>query len=167
MITILCGRVAAGKTALAAYLKRETGAAVLSCDDLMLTVFDGCLGEAHDRTAMKCLTYLFSLAAQLDGLGVDAVLDYGFWLRAERDAARAYFTARGVPHRLVLVEVSEPLRRVRLAARNAALRQATGRVYRIEGALLDRMDAKFEPPGPDEAIRRYDNTPERMIPLDE
>ena len=112
MITVLCGRVAAGKTALAETLHRETGAAVLSCDDLMLTVFDGCLGGAHDRTAMKCLTYLFSLAVQLDGLGVDAVVDYGFWLRAER---------------------------------------------------LDRMDAKFELPGPDEPLERFDNTPERKL----
>lgn len=167
MITILCGRVAAGKTALAAHWKQETGAAVLSCDDLMLTVFDGCLGEAHDRTAMKCLTYLFSLAVQLDGLELDVVLDYGFWLRAERDAARAYLGARGVPHQLVLVEVPESVRRARLAARNVRLQTAQGRVYRIEGALLTRMDAKFEPPGPDEAVLRYDNTPERMIPLDD
>lgn len=163
MITVLCGRVAAGKTALAETLHRETGAAVLSCDDLMLTVFDGCLGGAHDRTAMKCLTYLFSLAVQLDGLGVDAVVDYGFWLRAERDAARAYFTRAGVPHRLVLVESDEAVRLTRLSRRNEALRDAPGRVYRIEGELLGRMDAKFEPPGPDEPLERFDNTPERKL----
>ena len=52
MVTILCGRVAAGKSFLAAQAERE-GALVLSCDQLMLTVFDGCLGAQHDATAMK------------------------------------------------------------------------------------------------------------------
>ena len=106
---------------------------------------------------------MFSLAVKLDGLGVDAVVDYGFWLRAERDAARAYFTRGGVPHRLVLVESDETVRLTRLSRRNEALRDAPGRVYRIEGELLDRMDAKFEPPGPDEPLERFDNTPERKL----
>lgn len=164
MITILCGKVAAGKTALAERWKRERGTAVLSCDELMLTVFDGCLGAEHDRTAMKCLTYLFSVAAQLDALGLDAAVDYGFWLRAERDAARAYFSSRGIAHRIVLVEAGERTRLRRLARRNENLRNAEGRVYRIEGELLARMDAKWQPIGADETVQRFDNTPERTMP---
>lgn len=161
MITILCGRIAAGKTTLAARLRRETGALVLSCDDMMLTVFDGCLGSAHDTTAMKCLRFLFSLAAQAAENGQDAVLDYGFWLRAERDAARAYFAARGLPCRLVEVTLPDEIRRARLNERNQTLRHAEGRVYLIEGELLDRMDAKYQMPAPEEHALRFDNTPER------
>lgn len=160
MITVLCGKVAAGKTTLAQEMGRQ-GAAVLSCDELMLTVFDGCLGEAHDRTAMKCLKYLFSLAIQLSRLGQDVVVDYGFWLRAERDAARAAFTAAGVPWQMLLVETDEPVRLARLAHRNEGLRQAEGRVYLIEGELLTRMDAKFQTPDQQEGLIAYDNTQER------
>lgn len=160
MITILCGRVAAGKTALARRFGEE-GAVVLSCDELMLTLFDGCLGPRHDETAMRCLTYLFSVAAQLEQKGVNAVLDYGFWLRAERDAARAYFSSRGLAARLLVVQASEPARLMRLARRNKGLRNAKRRVYLIEGDLLKRMDAKYEPPGADEPAEIFDNTEER------
>lgn len=157
MITVLCGKVAAGKTALASRMQAE-GAVVLSCDEMMLTLFDGCLGAAHDRTAMKCLHYLFSVAAQLAEKGLDAVIDYGFWLHAERDAARAYFAERSLPCRVLLVETAEDKRLSRLARRNDALRSAEGRVYLIEGSLLGRMDAKFEAPAPDEHIEHFDNT---------
>ena len=159
MITILCGRVAAGKTALARQL-RAKGAIVLSCDELMLTLFDGCLGPRHDETALRCLTYQFSVAAQLAEQGVDAVLDYGFWLRAERDAARAYFSSRGLAARLLVVQAAEPTRLARLSRRNEGLRHAAERVYLIEGELLGRMDAKFEPPGADEPAEIFDNTEE-------
>lgn len=160
MITILCGRVAAGKTALARQLGAQ-GAVVLSCDELMLTLFDGCLGPRHDETALRCLTYQFSVAAQLAEKGIDAVLDYGFWLRAERDAARAYFTARGLETRLLFVQAEEPARLLRLSRRNESLRNAAKRVYLIEGELLRRMDAKFEPLGADEPAEIFDNTKER------
>lgn len=161
MVTILCGRVAAGKTTLAKQICAQTGAIHLSCDDLMLTIFDGCLGQAHDQTAMKCLYYLFGLAVQLDTRGLDAVIDYGFWLRAERDAARHYFAARGIAHRMIVVQTQETVRRIRLAHRNDDLRQAQERVYLIEGEKLVRMDAKFEPLDVQEAVEYYDNTPER------
>lgn len=134
------------------------GAIVLSCDEMMLGLYDGCLGPRHDETALRCLQYLFSVAAQLEERGVDAVVDYGFWLRAERDAARAYFASRGLAHRILLVQAPEDKRLSRLAARNQALRGAAGRVYLIEGELLGRMDAKFQPPAPDEPIETYDNT---------
>lgn len=157
MITILCGKVAAGKTALARRMAAR-GAVVLSCDEMMLGLFDGCLGREHDATALKCLTYLFSVAAQLEVRGVDSVVDYGFWLRAEREAARTYFSALGLPWRLLLVEVPEPLRLARLARRNEGLRRSTSRVYLIEGELLERMDSKFQPPAPAENAVIFDNT---------
>lgn len=159
MITVLCGRVAAGKSALAARMGRQ-GAVVLSCDDMMLTLFDGCLGAQHDETAMRCLRYLFSLAAQLAEKGYEVVLDYGFWLRAERDAARAYFAARNLSCRVLHVTVSDGTRLCRLAARNKALQNASGRVYLIEEPLLSRLDAKFCAPAPDEGAEVLDNEKE-------
>lgn len=157
MITILCGKVAAGKSFLAREAE-QNGALVLSCDELMLTVFDHCLGEAHNRTAAKCLHYLFSVAERAAHLGLDVWVDYGFWLRSERDAARTYFRQAGLPFRILLVTAPDALRRQRLSARNEMLRHAPGRVYLIEGGLLDRLDSAWEPIAPDEQdIESYEN----------
>ncbi len=148
MVTVLCGPVAAGKTFLAERLGRE-GALVLSCDEMMLTLFDRCLGpEHHDEMAMRCLRYLFSVAVQEARMGRDVVVDYGMWLRQERDAARQAFRSAGVPYRILLVEVDEATRLRRLERRNEGLRNADHRVYLIEGELLERMDAKWRAPGP-------------------
>ena len=74
MVTVLCGPVAAGKTFLAQRLGRE-GALVLSCDEMMLTLFDRCLGpEHHDEMALRCLRSLFSVAVQEARLGRDVVV---------------------------------------------------------------------------------------------
>lgn len=167
MITILCGRVAAGKTTLAHRICEETGALHLSCDELMLTLFDSCLGQSHDAVAMKCLHYLFSLAAQAAERGVGAVLDYGFWLPEERQAARDYFDSRRLPYRMIEVKSPDPIRLRRLEARNEALRGAQTRVYLIEGELLGRMDAKYHPPTPEEAVLVFDNTAEGIPTLPE
>ena len=160
MITILCGRVAVGKSTVAQHMHHAYGALHLSCDDLMLTLFDGCLGETHDQTALRCLQYLCTVAHNAAQSGLDCVLDYGFWLRAERDTVRAYFATHELAYRLVWVDVAQEIRLARLAQRNEALRAcAQGkRVYLIEGALLERMDAKFEPPTPEECAQLFDNT---------
>lgn len=155
MITLLCGRVAAGKSHLARRMEAE-GALILSCDEMMLTLYDHCLGpERHDEAALRCLHFLFSVAARASAQGVDTVVDYGLWLRSERDAARDYFRGRGIPYRILVVETPQELRFQRLAQRNETLRNAAERVYLIEGALLERMDAKWQPPGPEETDLTY------------
>ena len=149
MVTVLCGRVAAGKSFLAEQMRRK-GALVLSCDEMMLTLFEHCLGpENHDKMALRCLRYLFSVAVQASELGQD-VVDYGMWLRAERHAARRIFREAGVKYRILLVETEEEIRLRRLSRRNEGLRNADHRVYLIEGDLLKRMDAKWQPIGEDE-----------------
>lgn len=158
MVTVLCGRVAAGKTFLAERLGRE-GALVLSCDEMMLTLFDSCLGpDRHDEMALRCLRYLFSVAVREAKLGRDVVVDYGMWLKAERDAARRAFQAAEVDYRILLVETAEEQRLRRLNRRNEGLRNADHRVYLIEGPLLERMDAKWQPISAEETdVERFSN----------
>ena len=53
-VILLCGKIAVGKTTYAAYLQRNRNAVVLSCDELMLSLFDSCLGDKHDDTVKRC-----------------------------------------------------------------------------------------------------------------
>jgi len=75
MVTLLCGRIGSGKTTLAKQIQSRTGAVLLSADDLLLTVFTGCLGDKHDETNARCLQYLFQMAGQLDALGISCIID--------------------------------------------------------------------------------------------
>ena len=69
-VILLCGKIAVGKTTYAAYLQKSRNAVVLSCDELMLSLFDSCLGDKHDATVKRCSLYLSGIARQVVAAGV-------------------------------------------------------------------------------------------------
>jgi predicted kinase len=79
-------------------------------------------------------------------LGLDVVLDYGFWSRAERDAARATVDDLGATAVLWSVSCSDDEARRRIALRN----QAAHRSLHIAPATFDLLKARLEPLGLDE-----------------
>ncbi|MBS5660020.1 MAG: ATP-binding protein [Clostridiales bacterium] len=157
-VILLCGKIAVGKTTYAAYLQRNRNAVVLSCDELMLSLFDSCLGDKHDATVKRCSLYLSGIADQVVAAGVDVVLDFGSWTAAERDAVRTFFAEHNIPVRLYYLFCEESVRLERLRLRNIALRNADGRVYIIEEDLRRRLDAKFELPSENETDKLIDTT---------
>lgn len=144
-VYMLCGQVASGKTTLAARLA-EKGAMVLSCDELMLTLFDHCLGPRHRETESRALRFLERQAAALYHLGVDTVLDHGFWYRKDREEALAFFEENHIPVILYHVTAPPDIRRSRLLARNETLRHSGRREYVLDEDMQRRFDAWFEPP---------------------
>lgn len=148
---ILCGKIASGKTTYAQQLAGEGNAVLLSCDELMLTLFDHCLGEKHDETAGRCERYLHRLALRILATGADAILDFGYWTKREREEARVFFAEQGAACSLLYFRLPEQERIRRLEERNRRLAGAQGRVYVIDEPLRLRLDAKFEEPAPGEA----------------
>lgn len=153
-VIILCGRIASGKTYYTKQLKDKSGTVILSVDDLLLQLSDTCLGERHDDIAGRCEHYLYGLAEQLTGMGMDVIIDYGYWLKREREAARQFFGSRHIPMELHYFIVSEEIRIRRLEQRNRAIEEADDRsekkVYLINEELRQRLDMKFEEPSTDE-----------------
>ena len=156
MVTLLCGRIGSGKTTLAKQIQIRTGAVLLSADDLLLTVFTGCLGDKHDETNARCLQYLFQMAGQLDALGISSIIDAGFWTRESRQNAREYFTSRNIENKLYYLYLEDDLRKARVAARNELLRTSTRREFILCEQTLARLDAKFEEPSAEEYDERVD-----------
>ncbi len=154
-VIILCGRIASGKSYYANKLSEQSNAVILSVDDLMLRLSDSCLGQQHDDTARRCELYFYDLAEQMINKGIDAIIDYGYWSRKDREDAKEYFRKRGVNAELHYIHISEELRLKQLEARNERLiaetkKNDTGRVYIIDEPLRQRLDAKFEEPSQEE-----------------
>ena len=148
-VIMLCGRIAAGKSYYADKLKAK-GAVVLSCDDLMLSLYDGCLGERHDGTVLAIERYFCRLAPEIISLGGDVVLDYGHWSRALRDEVKRVCRENGISCRLHYVTADDAVRVSRLKKRNEENSLLPGRHYIINEELLKRLDAKFEEPDEEE-----------------
>ena len=93
----------------------------------------------------------WSVAARALALGVDVVLDFGLWTRAEREDFRARATALGARSELRFPDVSlEELLR-RLAERNASLLPDTFHVTEVQ---IHEWWDRFEAPTADELAPR-------------
>jgi len=150
IVSILCGKVASGKTTYANRLKEQQKAMILSCDDLMLELFDSCLGEKHDDTVRRCSSFLNAQAVELVKIGVPVILDFGHWTVSDRAVVRNYFKSRNIETQLIYFDIPEGERISRLKKRNESLAGATKRVYMIDDELLSYLDSKFQEPTPDE-----------------
>lgn len=150
LIYILCGKIASGKTTYAGKLKKEKNAVILSCDNLMLTLYDYCLGDKHDETTDKCLRYFYSLAEQFYYMNINVIIDFGYWTRIERKRAVQYFNDRNIPFEIHYIKVDEQKRLKQLEERNIIFEKQKERNYIIKGELLKRLDSKFEEPSKEE-----------------
>lgn len=150
-VILLCGRICSGKTAYARALReKEPRLVVLSCDDLMLTLFPEGAGEHHDRLSRRARMYLFGLSLDLLRSGADVILDWGFWTRAWRDEARDFYARHGVDCAMHCIDPSPEVWRRHIQARNEAVRRGEETAYFVDEGLLAKLESLFEPPQDDE-----------------
>ena len=141
------GYLGAGKTTFAKRLAERTHAVRYSPDELMVE------RHGHDPPAARFAEYLDRIYGEIDAAwpralenGTDVVLDFGFWTRAWRDAARARATGVGAETKLYFVRCTEDTARRRCRERN---RDPGGSLH-IADETFDVLKARFEPLGPDE-----------------
>lgn len=145
-IILLIGRLCSGKSTYAAGFASQ-GAIVLSCDDLMQTIFPEPMGADYDKYAARAFQYLYALARRLYDNGQTVVLDFGFWTRASRaEAQRELAGCRLVWH---MIDISDEEWRRRIAKRNAA---PTGHDYYVDEGLLAKAQSMFVYPSEDEGL---------------
>ena len=150
---LLFGFLGSGKTTLAMTLERRHRAVRFSPDEWMAHLFGEDPPAAIFREkAEAVLDLLQPVWTRCLSLGVDVVLDYGLWTRAERDHVRAVVEGCGGEAILYQVECSEAEARQRVAERN---QQADRSLY-IAPETFDLLKARFEPLQPDE---RYQAAP--------
>lgn len=141
---LLCGLPGSGKTTLAKQLERDAAALRLTPDDWMDRLrFDG-----YDEAARARVEALqWDIAARALTLGINVVLDFGFWSKQERDEFRARAKALGADAEVRFLDVprAELLRRLKL--RNAALPPGA---FHVGEANLDDWSRLFQPPTADE-----------------
>jgi predicted kinase len=145
---LLFGFLGSGKTTLARELEERHRAIRFTPDEWMARLF----GEDPDVAIFKekqaiIFALLEPMWLRCLRLGVDVVLDYGFWSRAERDHVRELVISSGSQVLLYNVECSAEEAWRRVSARN---RQAHRSLY-IAPATFDLLKGRVEPLQSDES----------------
>lgn len=150
-VILLIGRLCSGKSTYAAGLAKE-GVIVLSCDDVMQTLFPEPLGDRYDRYAARAFRYLYAQARRLHAQGYPVALDFGFWTRKSREEAQSEL--RGIPLDWRMIDIDDEEWRRRIARRNAAIEQRLSERcdYLVDDGLLSKAMALYEPPTADEGL---------------
>ena len=149
-VIMLCGRLCSGKTTYATKLRGNTGAVILSVDELMLGILGNDTGDMHDEYVRRSELYLFRKSAEIAAAGADVILDQGFWTKAERSFARSFFAERGVSCELHYISISDDQWLQRIAVRNQAVKAGMSSAYYVDDGLMEKFRSLFEPPSEDE-----------------
>ena len=144
----MVGLPGAGKTTLARQLERERPALRLTPDEWITPLFGPNLAQATlDACRDPVESVQWQVAAQALTLGVDVVLDFGFWSKRERNDFRSRAAALGACSEIRFLDVPLSVLASRLARRNADL---PAHAFHVSEAQLELWASSFERPTVDE-----------------
>lgn len=145
-VYLICGKIAAGKTTYSHMLAKAKKAVLLSTDEITLAIFGQHIGENHDEVVENVQNYLFEKSLEILENGINVILDWGFWLREERDYAREFYSSRKIQCELHYIDVSFDTWMDNLAKRNRAVMENRTSAYYVDDNLAKKFDGIFEEP---------------------
>lgn len=147
---MICGKIAAGKSTLAAALGTAPNTVVISEDDWLGALYPGEIESGPDylHRATQLKTVMGPHVADLLKAGVSVVLDFPANTVAFRDWMRGILAMTGADHVMHVLDVSDEVCLSRLHERNARGTHA----YAATEEQFRRFSDYFVPPSPDEGF---------------
>lgn len=143
---LICGKIASGKSTYAKQLMQKEKAILLSVDEITLALFDGYIGERHDEIVERTQRYLFDKSLEILRQGINVILDWGFWMKQERDEARAFYTSRGIACEFHQIDTPDSVWKRNIAMRNGEVKAGKTSAYYVDDALARKFAAIYETP---------------------
>lgn len=141
-----------GKTTLAKKLEGEYSALRLTTDAWHVPLFGQDATEPeHDARHSLIESMLWGIASRALELGVNVILDFGFWAREEREEYRLRAKQLGASSEIHFLDVSKDELFRRLEQRNSQPSQET---FYISAEMMKPWIEFFQKPTHDELLRR-------------
>jgi predicted kinase len=147
----MCGKMAAGKSAHARELARNTNAVIFVQDEILDTLYPGEIRDIQDfvKYSARVRDALSLHITELLSRGISVVLDFPGNTRLQRQWFRDLFERAGVEHELHFVDAPDDLCKRQLRQRSAAL--PAGAPWTTD-AEFDAITAYFQAPADDEGF---------------
>ena len=113
-VYLICGKICSGKSTYAEQLRIQNNAVLLSTDEITLALFGQHCGDKHDDYVERTQNYLFNKSLELIEVGINVILDWGFWLKEERDYAREFYNSRNIECEFHYIDISNETWQTRL-----------------------------------------------------
>ena len=149
-VILICGKICSGKSTYAEQLRIQNNAVVLSTDEITLALFGQHCGDKHDEYVERTQNYLFNKSLELIEVGINVILDWGFWLKEERDYAREFYNSRNIACEFHYIDISDNTWKSRLKKRNSEILAKETNAYYIDDNLAGKFASIFEVPDEEE-----------------
>ena len=147
---LICGKICCGKSTYAEKLRKRYNAALLSVDEIMLSIFGQYVGEIHDEYCENLQNYFFDKSLELIEAGINVILDWGFWQKDEREYAKRFYKKQNIECEIHYIDVSDRVWEERIKKRNETTCHREKTDYYVDENLAKKFNAMFEPPAQDE-----------------
>ena len=150
MLHMLCGKIASGKSTLAARLAEQDGTVLIAEDAWLNALYSDQMSSGPDyvRCAAKLQIAMGPHIASLLNAGVSVVLDFPANTVENRDWMRGILSATGAAHRLHVLATPDDVCLARLRERNARGEHA----FAVTDEQFCRFSRHFVAPSPDEGF---------------
>ena len=149
-VFLICGKICCGKTTYAQKICNESNAVLLSVDEITLALFGQHCGDKHDEYVERTEKYLLNKSLELINKGINVVLDWGFWTKAERKSVKEFYKFRNIKCELHYIDISDETWKSRLHKRNNAVLANETSAYYVDDNLAAKFNSIFEAPTEDE-----------------
>ena len=151
VLHLICGQAGAGKTTYAKKLENRRSATRFSKDQWVIALHGRNLRmEEWNAAQEKCYRLIAELTVKLLAQKIDVILDYGFWYREERLAAKDLAASVGATAMTHYLDTPGAIRRERVLSRNHALDDDS---VEISPDAFEKQLDWFEKPSDAEGIR--------------
>lgn len=149
-VFLICGKICSGKSTYSEKLRKEHKAVLLSIDEITLSLFGQHCGDKHDDYVERTEKYLFEKSLEILEIGVNVVLDWGFWTKEERDYAKTFYKSRNIDCEFHYIDINDEEWARRLTKRNTAVLKNEVSAYYVDENLAIKFAGIFEKPEKEE-----------------
>ena len=128
----------------------KTNTLILSTDEITLALFGQYLGEKHDEITEKTEKYLLKKTVEIISLGINVILDWGFWTYKNRRYITDYFKKLNINIEWHYVDVDKETWYKNVQKRNKDIENNIENAYYIDDNLANKFWNIFEEPQKDE-----------------
>ena len=145
-VYILCGKICSGKSTYSQKLRKSQKAVILSVDDITLTLLGQNGGDTLDIYVEKLEQYFSQKSVEIIETGINVILDWGFWTKAERDFAKEFYNSHGIEYEFHYISINDEEWYRRLDKRNNDVLEKKSDAYYVDEGLAEKFKSIFEIP---------------------